>query len=187
MIDQEWLGNLDFVRPDGLRIHGLAGVGSEKVALKATSPNGKQLVLKTYRNVLGYHIREVPMLLSETPMYDVNRLNRKLEQLVGDETFDEMTCEYDRLFSSVIRILYQGCTENTESKANVPMVVATLSGFLARSDPGALAFLLATPMINRRLRELAGLTPAPGNPASRFVHVNGPNFPIDALMDEVTK
>src|SRR5258708_33792896 len=154
MIDQEWLGNLDFVRPDGLRIHGLAGVGSEKVALKATSPNGKQLVLKTYRNVLGYHIREVPMLLSETPMYDVNRLNRKLEQLVGDETFDEMTCEYDRLFSSVIRILYQVCTENTESKANIPMVGAALSGFLTPSAPGPFAFLLPPPIINLHLPAL---------------------------------
>jgi hypothetical protein len=124
MIDQEWLGNLDFIRPDGLHIKGLAGVGSEKVVLNATAPDGKQLVLQTYRHVLGYHIREIPMVLSEKPMYDVNRLNRKLTQLIGDETLDKMTSEYDRLFSSVVRILYQGCTQNAQSKANVPMVVA---------------------------------------------------------------
>jgi hypothetical protein len=120
-------------------------------------------------------------------MYDLNRLNRKLAQLIGDETLDQMTCEYDRLFSSVIRILYEGCTQNAQSKANVPMVVATLSLLLTPSDPDALPFLLATPMMNRRLRELAGLTPDPANPASMFVHVNGPNFPIDGLMDEVTE
>jgi hypothetical protein len=51
MIDQEWLGNLDFVRPDGLHIKGLAGLGSEKVVLNATRPDGKQLVLQTYRHV----------------------------------------------------------------------------------------------------------------------------------------
>jgi hypothetical protein len=145
------------------------------------------LVLQTYRNVLGYHIREIPMVLSEKPMYDVNRLNRKLAQLIGDETLDEMTSEYDRLFCSVIRILYQGCTQNADNKANVPMVVATLSMLLTPSDPEALPFLLATPMMNRRMQELAGLTPDPANFASRFVHVNGPNFPIDALMDEVTE
>jgi len=74
-----------------------------------------------------------------------------------------MTSEYDRLFSSVIRILYQGCTQNAQSKANVPLVVATLSMLLTPSDPGALPFLLATPMMSRRLRELAGLTPDPAN------------------------
>ena len=101
-----------------------------KSCLNATAPDGKRLVLATYRHVLGYHIREIPMVLSEKPMYDVNRLNRKLSQLIGDDTLDEMTSEYDRLFSSVIRILYQGCTQNAESKANVPMVVATLSMLL---------------------------------------------------------
>lgn len=53
MIDQEWLGKLDFVRPDGIHIHGLAGVGSEKVVLKATAADGEGLVLQTYRHVLG--------------------------------------------------------------------------------------------------------------------------------------
>lgn len=187
MIDQEWLGNLDFVRSDGLHIKGLAGLGSEKVVLNATAPDGKKLVLQTYRHVLGYHIREIPLVLSDKPMYDVNRLNRKIAQLIGDETLDEMTSEYDRLFSSVIRILYRACTQSAESKANVPMVVATLSMLLTPSDPDALPFLLATPMMNRRLQEFAGLTPDPDNPASMFVHTNGPNFPIDALMDEITK
>jgi len=136
---------------------------------------------------LGYHIREIPMILSEKPMYDVNRLNRKLAQLIGDETLDEMTSEYDRLFSSVIRTLYQGCTQSTQRKANVSLVVATLSQLLTPSEPNALPFLLATPMMHRRLQELATLTPDPTNPASMFVRVNGPNFPIDGLMDEVTE
>lgn len=185
MIDQEWLENLDFVRPDGLHIKGLAGIGSEKVVLKATAPDGKDLVLATYRHVLGYHIREIPMIISDKPMYDVNRLNRKLAQLLGDDTLDEMTSEYDRLFCSLIRILYNACTQNAESKANVPMVVAGLSLFLAPMEPDALRFLLVTPMMNRRLQELASLKPDPNDAASMFVHVNGPNFPIDALMDEV--
>ncbi len=187
MIDQEWLSTLNFERPDGLHIQGLAGIGSEKVVLKATGSDGKQLVLQTYRHVLGYHIREIPMLISEKPMYDVNRLNRKLAQLIGDETLDEMTSEYDRLFSSVVRILYQGCNQNAQSRANVPMVVATLSLLLTPSNPDALPFLLATPMMNRRLQELASLTPDPDDPTSQFVRVNGPNFPIEGLMDEVTE
>ena len=96
-----------------------------------------------------------------------------------------MTSEYDRLFCSLIRILYNACTQNAESKANVPMVVAGLSLFLAPMERDALRFLLATPMMNRRLQELASLKPDPNDAASMFVHVNGPNFPIDALMDEV--
>lgn len=187
MIDQEWLENIDFVRPDGLHIKGLAGIGSEKVVLNATAPDGKRLVLATYRNVLGYHIREIPMIISDKPMYDLNRLNRKLAQLVGDDTLDEMTAEYDRLFCSVIRILYNACTQNSESKSNVPMVVAAVSLFLTPAEPDALRFLLATPMMNRRLQELASLKPDPDDAASMFVHVNGPDFPINALMDEVTE
>jgi hypothetical protein len=187
VIDQEWLKNLDFVRPDGLHVKGLAGLGSEKVVLNATAPDGKELVLATYRHVLGYHIREIPMIISDKPMYDVNRLNRKLAQLVGDDTLDEMTSEYDRLFCSVIRILYNACTKNAESKANVPMVVTALSLFLTPTEPEALRFLLATAMMKRRLQELASLKPDPNDAASMFVHVNGPNFPINALMDQVTE
>ena len=52
MIDQEWLKNLDFVRPDGVHVAGLAGLGSQKVVLSAIAPDGKQLVLATYRHVL---------------------------------------------------------------------------------------------------------------------------------------
>src|SRR2546422_3113343 len=176
MIDQEWLRNLDFVRPDGLHIKGLVGIGSEKVVLKATARDGKELAMATYRHVLGYHIREIPTVLSDKPMYDVNRLNRKLAQLIGDDSLDEMTSEYDRLFSSVVRILYEGCTKDSQSKANVPMVVAGLSLLLIPSEPDAVPFLLATPMMKRRLQEIASLTLDPQKPVSMFVRVNGPNF-----------
>jgi len=178
---------LDFVRPDGMHIKGLSGIGSEKVVLKAIAADGEELALMTYWHILGYHIREIAIVISEKPMYDVDRLNRKLFQLVGDDTLDEMTAEYDRVFSSVIRILYQGCTQSAESKANVPLVVGALSMLLAPSDPDALPFLLATPMMKRRLEDLANLTPDPDDPASMFVHVNGPNFPIDGLAQQVTE
>lgn len=145
MIDQEWLSQLNFVRPDGLHIQGVLGIGSEKVVLKATASDGKELALATYRHVLGYHIREIPLLLSEKPMYDVGRLNRKVAQLMGDETLDEMTAEYDRLFCSVIRILYNACTQNAESKKNVGMVMAALSMLLAPSEPDALRFCWLPP------------------------------------------
>jgi hypothetical protein len=52
---------------------------------------------------------------------------------------------------------------------------------LTPSDPDALSFLLGTPMMNRRLQELAGLTPDPADPSSVIVHVNGPNFPVEGL------
>ena len=185
MIDQEWLNNLDFVRPDGIHITGLTGLGSEKVVLSATEPGGQKIVLQTYRHHLGYHIREIPMVISDKPLYDINRVNRKLAQLIGDDTLDQMTCEYDRLFSSVIRILYNGSTQSAEAKANIPMVVGALSIFLCPGNPDALPFLLATPMMKNRLEELAAMTPDPNDFSSMFVHVNGPNFPIDGLMDNI--
>lgn len=42
MIDQEWLESIDFVRPDGLHVTGLADIGSEKVVLNASAPDGKR-------------------------------------------------------------------------------------------------------------------------------------------------
>jgi hypothetical protein len=185
MIDQEWLGNLNFIGTHGLHIEGLAGLGSEKVVFKATAPDGKELVIQTYRHHLGYHIREIPLLLSDKPLYDVRRLNRKLAQIVGDNSLDEMSADYDRLFSSVIRILFEGCTKGEQSRVDVPGVLAALSMFVTPASPEALPFLLGTPMMARRLQELATLSPDPANPISFWVRVNGPNFPIEAHADQI--
>jgi hypothetical protein len=93
MIDQEWLNSLDCVSADAFRVKGLAGIGSEKVVLNATAPDGRAFVMPTCRNLLGYHIREISPNLSGKPSYDLNRLNRKIGQLVGDNTLDAMTSE----------------------------------------------------------------------------------------------
>jgi hypothetical protein len=185
MIDQEWLEHLDFVSADGLHIKGLAGIGSENIVLKAIDPNGKELVIQSYRCQLAYHINEIPLNLSGKPLYDLNRVNRKVAQLIGDKTLDSMTSQYDRLFSSVIRILYQSCTQNEESKQNISMVVSALSRLLTPSVPEALPFLLGTPMMTRRLEELATLSPDPADPLSQWVRVNGPNFTIEGLADGI--
>jgi len=83
MIDEAWLNSLDFAGVHGLHIKGLAGLGSEKVVFRASAADGKELVLKTYRHHLGYHIKEIPLHLSDKPMYDVERVNKKLLRLVG--------------------------------------------------------------------------------------------------------
>lgn len=76
MIDEEWLNSLDFVGAGGLRFQGLAGLGSENVVFNATAPDGKKLVTKVRRHHLGFHIKEIPLFLSEKPLYDSNRVNK---------------------------------------------------------------------------------------------------------------
>jgi hypothetical protein len=107
MIDEEWLRELRFTTADGVRVTGLAGPGSGNVVLNGTLPNGERVVLKLRRHHLGFHIRELPPFLTGTPAYDVDRRNRKLVRLVGNPLLDEMTRDYDRLYSSVIKVLHE--------------------------------------------------------------------------------
>src|ERR1051325_3377815 len=185
MIDEEWLKGLDFLGVGGIHIKGLAGLGSEKVVFRAEHPDGTDVVLKTYRHHLGYHIREIPLLLSETPRYDIDRLNNKLLSLVGNEVIDAMTCDYDRMFSSVVRILHT-MAEKGVSPENTHLMLPLLGANLIPDCPEALSFLFSTPMMRRRIDEIATLSPAePSNIAAWLPTVNGPNFPISDMVDRL--
>ncbi len=82
MIDEEWLAGLRVAMPDGC-IDGLLGVGSEYVTFSMNALDGTQHALSFWRNHLGFHIREISHLITNTPDYDLDRLNGKLRQLVG--------------------------------------------------------------------------------------------------------
>lgn len=176
MIDEEWLRNLNFKGMQGCRIKGLVGIGAEKVSLGAIAPDGKQLVIQTYRHLLGYHIREIPLLLSEIPLYDLNTLNRKLKQQVGRTDFDENTSEWDRVFSSLMRWLFT-IFEKVQSPREMAMTITTFGGSVTPFCPEALLFAVTTPFVRRRFEEIATLP----SPSSDFPwpRVNGPNFPIE--------
>lgn len=106
MIDEEWLNELRFDTLAG-KVIGLAGMGGEKVVFLVERPNGDRVVLKTYHHVLGYHIKEIPPFLTETPQYDVQRVNEKLARLIGRNDLDLMVGEYSRLHSSILNIFHE--------------------------------------------------------------------------------
>ena len=188
MIDEEWLKQLDFVGVGGMRIHGLVGLGAESIVLGSTAPDGRELVTKVRRHHLGLHIREIPLFLSDKPLYDVGRVNKKLLGMIGSSTFDEQTSEYDRMFSSILNILHKMERVDEQSiELTASMVSILLGNRLTPYCPEAIHFGLATPQVARRLGEIASLS-APGenaDPREFFPRVNGPNFPIEGVYSSL--
>jgi hypothetical protein len=185
MIDEEWLKGLDFVSDTGMHIRGLAGVGANNVVFNADAPDGKKLVMKTRRHHLGFHIKEIPLLLSGTPRYDLDRVNRKLLKLIGNDDLDEMTAEYDRLFSALLK-MFHGADRGLGAE-QMALLLPLICLKMTPSCPEALQFLLATRMTARRLEEIATLAPGdPGDWKTMFIEVNGENFKISGTHQELT-
>jgi hypothetical protein len=172
MIDEDWLASQRFTTPQGVEVVGLKGIGSEKVVFEGRLPDGRGVVLKTYKHHLGYHIRELPLVLTGDPRYNVERLNNKLLRLVGDRTFDGMTRELDRLYSCIIQTLFEDG------------VVGVISSSFSPDSVESIPFILHTPGTIRRLEEIAALAdsaPDPQLPKGdpiQIASVNGANFPI---------
>jgi hypothetical protein len=172
MIDEEWLAGLRFEGPGGAQVNGLAGVGSEKVVLRATMPDGREVALVSYRDRLGFHIREVPLFLSDNkPLYDLDRLNNKLLRLVGDPLLDEMTRDYDRLY---------GCLINVVHERGAPALLSS-SSLKDLESTEAVPFILRTPGFLRRLRDWAALDRDVAYASLMILTVNGPSFPFTEL------
>jgi hypothetical protein len=169
MIDEEWLKELRFDTLGGAKITGLAGTGGEHVVLNAEGPNGEQLVVKTYRYALAFHIKEIPPFMTETPQYEVQRVNEKLARLVGRNDLDLIMSEYHRLHSSVMRILHGDGITGQE------MMKAMLAGVLLGVDD-ELRFFVRTPGMRRRLEEWAAMRRERVEDEDWLMHVNGPNF-----------
>ena len=68
----------------------------------------------------------MPIFLTETPQYDIDRLNRKLLARVGDRLFDSMTKEYDRLYSSIIANLHNSDVGGLIMSVMTPDSIETL-------------------------------------------------------------
>lgn len=99
-----------------------------------------------------------------------------------------MTCEYDRMFSSIVNIMHtpekidDGAVE--VMNALLPMM---LGHKLTPYCPEAIQFALATPFVERRFAEITSL-PDPGDdPLQMIPRVNGPNFPITGLRDSLVR
>ena len=59
MIDQQWLNSLKFKCKFGQVTHCL-GMGSSKVVFHCIKQDGSEEALKTYTNLIAFHIQEIP-------------------------------------------------------------------------------------------------------------------------------
>jgi hypothetical protein len=151
MIDEEWLESLDFVGVNDLHFKGLAGVGGLAINLIAFDASGDKFVIKVRRHHLGFHIREIPLFMSGRALYDVDRVNRKLLKLVGNDNFDEMTSEYDTMFDKLVAAFHE---ERHDDPASVPAI----GHRLAPQCPDAWPFLFGTAMMRRRMTDLSAVS-----------------------------
>ncbi|MDQ3821033.1 MAG: hypothetical protein M3362_25590, partial [Acidobacteriota bacterium] len=103
------------------------------------------------------------------PKYEIGRLNQKLLRLIGNPLLDSMTCEYDRLYSVLIKIMHEH---------GVPGLIASI---LTPESVEALPFILHTLGMKRRLTDIATLTNKTFPDEDSYVSVNGANFPIKGL------
>jgi hypothetical protein len=177
MIDEDWLKNLEFQSSDGILVTGLEGLGSEKVVFRATMSDGKHIVLKVYRHHLGFHIREIPLFLSDNKsLYDLNKVNQKLLRLLGNPLLDSWTCEYDRLYCSLIKLMHEfGLDSLMMSSAfkDIEMMGSIMNTIDLNE---AISFIIHTPGIMRRLQDWASLPEKYNDPTEAILNVNGPNF-----------
>jgi hypothetical protein len=166
MIDREWLSSLRFEAVSGGKVV-KTKLGAEKAVFFVEKENEEGYVLKTYKNHLGYHIREVPPMLTKDRIYDVDKLNEKLEQMVGNPFYDVMPHDYDRLHSLVTSLLF---------KHGISGVVASL---FSPESVETIPFILNSPGITRRIHEIEQMTSSNAIKEDQPIRINGPNFPID--------
>jgi hypothetical protein len=171
-LDKAWLESLAFDAISGVRITGLAGVGSENVVLAGVTEAGEEVVLRTPRSHLGFHINEIPPGLSKCPQYDVARLNEKLATMVGVERFDTFSLWLNRLYAKMIKII---------SEHGVHGLI--LSNMLPDSVE-SIPFILETAPMRRRLEEIATWPIDPKDFASRYVTTNGEEYPVRFIAQE---
>jgi hypothetical protein len=147
MIDEEWLDRaLRFDLPGGYRFSGVGGIGGSNVVIKFVYPDGQHFAVRLPKQLFLFpsYIHEIPNWLAPHPMYDVNRLNRKLAKLEGDPLLDVLVETYDTFFSSFVY------SAREADAADFDLITGE-----SEESTRAIRFVLATPPIARRLDNLA--------------------------------
>ncbi|HEY7322020.1 MAG TPA: hypothetical protein VIE89_31015 [Candidatus Binatia bacterium] len=116
IFDEEWLAELRIEWPEGCRIEG-ANVGGSWVVLKMVAQDGKAWALRIPKRPFTFanYIREVPNWLALTPQYDVDRLNRKLSNCLGDPQMYVVVNAYRDLFRSFIASFHEAGISDLDS------------------------------------------------------------------------
>jgi len=141
MIDEEWLSELRFKMPGVGTVTGLAGVGSQVIALTYVADDGTEMVIKSFRRALPWHLKEVPRDFGWTDGHSLDRVNRKLLAAMGSPIIDENCWTYNATFNSVFRQL----------------LTHTLSEWLQENAAGAehpLAYMVQTDIFARRMQDV---------------------------------
>jgi hypothetical protein len=141
MIDEQWLSELRFEMPGVGTVTGLAGVGSQMVALTCIAEDGKETVLKSFRRALPWHLKEVPRNFGWTAGHSIDRLNTKLLSVAGSPIIDENCWTYNDLFNGVFRqLLKRSLTDWLREDAS--------------GDLPPLAYLVQTDVFARRMQDV---------------------------------
>lgn len=169
MIDQQWLNSLKFKCKFGQVTHCL-GMGSSKVVFHCIKQDGSEEALKTYTNLIAFHIQEIPPIFEPEISYDYNSINKKLFDMVGHPRFDQMSYYYDRLHSLIIKMI----SENG--------IAGVLTSLWTPDSVTALPFILNSPGIKFRLRDIAE-TPL----ELIYATVNSSNWPVSGSPKKLRK
>jgi hypothetical protein len=114
MLDEEWLRELRFSLGDGYALEGIF-VGGNAAVFAVTHPDGYKEALRIFERSLLYFpswIREVPNWMVSQPLYDVDRLNRKLGNLVGDPRLHLAVRRFKQVYDDMLRgLAADGITE----------------------------------------------------------------------------
>ncbi|MFE2067354.1 hypothetical protein ACFXDH_34090 [Streptomyces sp. NPDC059467] len=109
MIDEEWLdAQLHYEIAGGYRLNGCR-VGGSGVAIFVDHPDGQEMVWKFGREMFreACYFREIPNSLAPRPLYDMDRLNRKLRSLLGDPQLPHVVTGYRDVFRSFLESLLE--------------------------------------------------------------------------------
>ena len=170
MLDPVWLQSLSFPIQGG-KVVGLAGIGSENVALNVVTDDGKEMVLRCRKRMLGFHISEAPPELSRGRLYSVANVNHKLRSLVGRRNFDTCSLYIDDLCSSVLKFI----SEHGVGK----FIFSNMRSDSVVSVP----FILHMPPIRRKLEDWASRFVEDEQEPSAFMPaVNGERYQIWLLV-----
>lgn len=162
MLDKKWLESIRCESKYGFKVVGLVAIGSEKVVLNIVTTDGKEQVLYTSRCELGYHLKEIPLFLSDLPQYDVNILNEKIIGLAGSDVLHKWT-----YFLNCLHVRFLKIIKNNGVQALV------FSSMTPESEE-YIPFFLKSPGMKERLTELANWPePDPDEPLSMFITIPG--------------
>jgi hypothetical protein len=128
MIEEAWLNSISLDTPSGRRK--LRFVRGEIDAIVLTSDTSGATLETFPAQHLGFHIAEVPLFVSEAPVYDLARLNAKLTTLLGNPAVDEITAPYAELYDAIVMVLREGgptqlfeTTWHPQRIENVPFIL----------------------------------------------------------------